>query len=214
MKLKQLKKHYFILVVVLVAGILLALQIRSFKEVEALVERTDAKTVLSQLRIFQLANEELSSQLGEEEKVLADLQSRVANESIESELDRMRLLAGKNVVYGPGIEITFDQSIDSFWITDLLGQLSAVGAESIAFNDVRLTHVTAGFRKVGTGIVMRKTFLRPPYRITAIGPTKELREAIAQHGGIIERIEKAYTGIKILVTERERISIPPIPEPQ
>ena len=206
-----MNKKAFLVSVVLM-GVLLSLQVRSFKKVTSLIERGDEKNVLSQLRLFQRANEELRSQVQSEEKALDETRTKISQESLEDELKTLRALSGEEAVFGEGIEVSFDRAVNSFWVTDMIAQLVSSGAEAVAINDRRVTTATAGLRDVGGGFLMRNEFLRPSFHLSIIGPRKELRDAIGQNGGLIDRLQKAYPGITVFVTEKERLFIPSLPQ--
>lgn len=197
-----------IIIVAVIAGILLILQIRSFKKVDMLFERSEQKVVLAELRTFQVANQQLREHLEEAETALADTRSRLAQQTIDEEIDRLKLLSGEVAVKGEGVELTLNIPVEAFWISDLIAQLVTSGAEAIAVNDVRLTSATAGFRLVGNGLLMRRRFLRSPIRIAAIGPSSELQKAVAINGGILDRIKKSYKNLTVMLVQRENIVIP------
>lgn len=200
-------KKVFIITTVAI-GILLAVQIRSFKKIEFLIQRSEPATILAELRTLQIANAQLKEHLEESEKALAERRSKIASETIEEEINRLTLLSGEKAVAGEGIEITLSGSPKAFWISDLLAQLLSAGAEAVAFNDIRLTVRTMGFKSTGGGLLMRNHFLRPPLRITVIGPRKELKEAIGAVGSIIDRMKNDNPGLTVLLAERAKIIIP------
>lgn len=201
-----------LIITALIMGVLLSFQIRSFKKVESVIQRSRPTSILAELRTFQLANEQLRTHLSEEEQVLNDINSKLTKEAIEDEITRLRALSGTQEVYGEGIELTFNQAVPEYWMSDLVAQLVGAGAEGVAINDVRLTAKTGGFRTVNGGIVMGKEFLRAPFRVSAIGPQKEVKQAVAQAGGIIDKMEAAYPGLVILVTTKDKVAIPALPE--
>ena len=200
-------------IIAIITGILLILQIRSFKEVEFLIQRSGSVGILSELRTLQLANVQLKSILIEKEKGLEDMQKKVSASSIlENEINRLRSLSGEVVVSGPGIEIIFSTDIQAFWISDIIAQLVSAGAEAIAINDIRLTDKTAGFRNVGGGLLMRRNFILPPIKITAIGNKQTLAQAINQNGGILTNIKNSVSKLKVSLTEYDKIVIPALNE--
>lgn len=201
------KLHIFIIVTVF-AGFLLALQIRSFKKVESFIQRSQTANIFAELRVFQVANSELRNVLEDEKKSFTEINSQVANKTIDDEITRLEILAGTKDIAGEGIILTLSSVVKEFWISDLIAQLVSAGAEAIAINDIRLVSATAGLRTVGEGLVMRSHFLKPPLRLTAIGPKLQLRQSIAQNNGIIDRIERAYPALKILITEQDKIILP------
>lgn len=201
-------KKLFIATAVII-GILLAIQIRSFKKVDLLLQRSGRGNLMHELKVFQVANQNLRDHITEAKKTLIDMQSKITTQTVDEEIKQLRLLASEDTVSGEGIEITIPVSIDAFWIIDLIAQLRAIGAEAVALNDIRYISSTAGIRQIKpSGLLMRRTFLRPPFRISAIGPSRELKNALTQSGGILNRIEQNHPGLKILVAQREKIEIP------
>ncbi|PIQ78571.1 hypothetical protein COV82_00175 [Candidatus Peregrinibacteria bacterium CG11_big_fil_rev_8_21_14_0_20_46_8] len=203
-----MNKNKAIILIAIIIGVLLALQYRSFREIELLVQRTEPENIFTELRVFQVANKQLRANLDVTKRALDETQSKLSREAIDEEIQRLKLLSGEQTVSGEGIEVTFDAAVKTFWLNDLISQLVVTGAEAVAINDVRLLDRTAGFRDIGDGILMRRYFLRPPFKITAIGPRTEMQSAIAQSGGIVDRIEDANPTLKIIVAEREKIIIP------
>lgn len=198
-----------LLIIAVITGILLILQIRSFKEVEFLIQRSGSVGILSELRTLQLANAQLESILVEKEKGLEDMQKKVsAGVIIENEINRLRSLSGETKVSGQGIKIIFSADIPAFWISDIAAQLISAGATAIAINDIRLTDKTAGFRNVGGGLLMRRNFILPPIKITAIGHKLTLAQAINQNGGILNNIKNSVSKLKVSLTEHDEITIP------
>lgn len=203
-----MKKRTVFTAIAFILGIFLSLQIRSFQKIDLLTTRAKPGDIFAEMRVLQIANAELRAQLEEEEKALSEMKSALANRALEESMDRLRILSGEEPVAGEGIEITFPRSVKEFWLTDLIAQLVSSGAEAVALNDIRLTEQTAGFRDLGTGLLMRKYFFKPPIRLSVIGPRKELKQSVAQEGGILKRMEKAHPGLKITVEEKEKIVMP------
>lgn len=201
-----------LVITAVIVGFLLALQIRSYREVKLIFERSEPQEILSELRVLQVANQQLRDNLGEAEAVLENTRSKIAQEAIEEKINRLRLLSGTEAVAGEGIDITLSSVAKAYWLSDLIAQLVSAGAEAIAINDIRLTARTAGFRSVSGGLLMHDRFLRPPLRITAIGPSERLQKAIAPQGGIIDRMENSEKGLTILLAKRDTIIIPALTE--
>ena len=195
-----MKKGSFFIAVTVVVGILLGLQVRSFRKVAFLAERASPGDIIGELRVFQIANEKLRDQIKEEGKKFEELNPRLASAAAE-EIEHLKLLSGEESVSGEGIEVTLGGEVQEFWIIDLIAHLVSGGAEAISVNGVRLVNSTAGFRSVGGGLVMRRHFLRPPFHIVAIGPRSTLKQSVSQTGGILDRIQNAYIGMQVIVSE-------------
>lgn len=202
-------KKVFI-ITALIIGIFLALQVRSFKNVERIVQRSKPIDILGQFRTFQIANEELRFQLTEGEKTLEEIHSKISSEALEEEIKNLRLLSGEYPVSGEGIELTLNSTVPEFWMTDLIAQLVTIGAEAIAINNIRLTPRTGGLRTVGRGLLMRRYFFKPPLRMSVIGPSKDLHQILSQRGGIIDRMEESNQGLSVLLQPMGTVLIPQI----
>lgn len=196
----------------LLIGVFLALQVRSFQKVEFLVQRSGPESVFEELRIFQIANQQLKSQLEESDRLLQDIQSKIAGQTVEEELVRLQALSGLEPVFGEGIEIVMNASLPAYRLSDLIAQLVAAGAEAVAVNDIRLTPATAGLRDVAGGLLMGRHFFKPPYRIDIIGPRQDLRLSVGQNGGLLDRIQSATPGLTITLAEKQTVAIPKLPE--
>lgn len=201
-----------LIITAVIVGIFLALQVKSFQKVEFLLQRSGPESVFEELRVFQIANQQLRTQLEESAKNLEDIQSKITSQAVEAELLRLQLLSGEQEVSGQGIEIILNTSVPAYRIADLITHLVAAGAEAIAINDIRFTPQTAGLRDVGGGLLMRRYFLKAPFRISVIGPKQELKLSISQSGGFLDRLQNSYSGLRITMTEREKIIIPELPE--
>lgn len=108
--------------------------------------------------------------------------------AIQSDLDRLGLLAGTTAARGGGLVVTLSDSplaeedpsaSADFRIQDIDLQLVAnelwnAGAEAIAINGQRIVGTTA-IRTAGEAILVNFKVLSSPYRIEAIGPSKTLR---------------------------------------
>lgn len=186
----------------------MALQYRSYRRVEALVLRSEPVDILTEVRISQIANKELRADLELADKRLAEVQSNIAQQSIEDEFKRLELLSGDVAVTGEGIEITIDSVIPAFWLTDLITQLVNGGAEAVSLNAKRVLPDTAGFRDVSDGLLMRSFFLKPPFTIAAIGPRDQMHKSITQGGGIVDRLSLASSNAKIIVAKSDVVIIP------
>lgn len=193
-------------VVIVITCALLVVQSRSYSAAKKNGTVT-SKNILSEVSVFQLANQETRNAVLKEQKKIDELSSQLASESVAKEIATLRIAAGLEAVTGEGIEVTIDKSVPAFWIVDLLAQLTSSGAEVIAINGNRYLDRTAGLRDVSGGLLMRSVFLRPPYTVTVIGPQVELRNTVSQTGGFVDRIKKTIPDLRVIVAQRESIVI-------
>ncbi len=193
-------------IIILITCTLLVVQARSYRDAKNSGVVT-SKNIISEVSVFQLANQEMRKTVADEHKKIDILSSQLAEQSIVREIDALRLAAGLEAVTGEGIEVTIDKSVPAFWVVDLLAQLTSSGAEVLAINGNRYLDRTAGLRDVSGGLLMRSNFLRPPYTISVIGPQIDLRNAVSQTGGFVDRIKKAFPDLKVIVAQRDSIVI-------
>lgn len=194
-------------VTALIMGILLSLQVRSFRSVAGIVERADRRSVLAELRTLQLANEDLREQIREEDEAVTALKTRISQDALDEEVEILKTLSGHYPVQGQGVQIIIPSAVEAFWLNDLVAHVVSFGGEAVALNGIRLAPETAGMRATAGGILLRDAFLKPSFTIDVIGPKSQLRESIIERGGIVDRIEKAYPGLRIDVHEKDIVAI-------
>lgn len=193
----------------LIMSALFVIQLRSYVQNEE-VQQYSKRDSLSELSVFQAANNELKVQLKQENDRIAELKSQLSKASFEGEIATLKLISGTEPVVGDGIEIVVDKAIPAYWITDMIAQLTSAGAEVIAINGKRYIDRTAGLRDVAGGLLIHSEFTLPPYTITAIGPQNDLRDSIAQPGGLIDRLKKHSKNTKVIVGLRNKLVIGPV----
>ncbi len=197
--------------VFMVLGFMISVQFKTterqktihFERVEDLSERL--KTVETE-----------KAQLEEE---LASLRENGSTGLMDSELERISILAGTTAVEGQGIEIVLDDSAipvtagenpNLYIIHDedllrVLNELRAAGAEAISLNDQRILSISE-VRCAGPTVSVNNVRSAPPYNIKAIGNSKNLVSALRLRGGVIETFE--FWGIQTKITTSDNIHIP------
>lgn len=134
---------------------------------------------------------------------------KVALDDARQSLRDLQVLAGTTQVQGPGVSLTLSDARGRVgWevFLDLVQELRDAGAEAIAVNDARIVASSwigpaeAGVTVDGEGVV-------PPYRIEAIGPPADLREALDIPGGPLSLIQ-AQVDVRVSVQESERLVLP------
>lgn len=140
--------------------------------------------------------EELRSQHAK----LSDTVRRLTNElgdtsvnPVTKQAEELRGPAGLDPVSGPGVTITLDDAPEEIQDTadtdidnlvvhqqDLQAVANALwagGAEAMSIQGQRVISTT-GIRCVGNSVVLNDVPYAPPYRISAIGPTTDMLEAV------------------------------------
>lgn len=89
----------------------------------------------------------------------------------------------------------------------IVNQLRTGGAEAIAVNGRRLTELSE-IVTAGQHIVVNKAAIAPPYKIAAIGPADDMKEALALRGGVVEVLQ--FYGIEVKAQESASLSVPAV----
>lgn len=140
-------------------------------------------------------------------------------ETMQKELQNIRMMAGLEPVTGPGVEITmdnikldnqtdYDPNLFSITYEDLLrlvNELRAAGADAISINGQRIVSISE-IRSAGKFIDVNLTRLSSPYRIKAIGDPDKLESSLKIKNGIVDTLRE--WGIEITVERSEEITVP------
>jgi uncharacterized protein YlxW (UPF0749 family) len=135
----------------------------------------------------------------EVDRLTEDLGSADAGQQ-QAKADALRGPAGLEPVHGPGVTITLDDAPDSAIaaigdgdvspllvhqqdIQAVANALWAGGAEAMTIQGQRVV-ATTGIKCVGNTVVLHGVPYSPPYRISAIGPTDQMRSAVYSDGHI------------------------------
>lgn len=146
------------------------------------------------------------------------LRGQLKNYDRDSELERVRMIAGLTDVEGPGIEILLSDKKDIakgeepvFFIVHydqlegVVNELFAAGAEAVEVNGERIVSTT-GFSCVGTTILVDTKRMAPPYIIKAIGDPQTLENALMIRGGYVEQ-QILQWGLEFQVSEKDKVLV-------
>jgi len=93
-------------------------------------------------------------------------------------------------------------------LQSVVNALWAVGAEAVSINGQRLTALSA-IRSAGQAILVDYRPLSPPYRILAVGDSKNLSTGFSQHAGGRDLVYLADNfGIRYTIAQVSRLSLP------
>ena len=215
-------RYISIAVVSVVLGLMLAMQFRSTvagqnQNAGVPFDRAQELTVeIRQLEkekdALQLESDDLTYKLN-----LANKGQAQAVQAINSELNKVRMMAGMLPVKGTGVEVVLDNRSDGrgpdenlFAVRDddilkVLNELRGAGAEAMSINGVRVV-ATSEIRLAGSFINVNLTRVLPPYRIEAIGDQYTLKSSLEISGGVVEYLKGME--IKVSVEKKNEISIP------
>ncbi len=215
-----------IIIASVVLGFLLTVQFRSTL---ARVPSREQGRLVTADAIRQLENEQrqLKERIGTLRAQIAALQHEAGSDLAavgitEADLDRLRLTAGLQTVYGPGVVAILDDStrpigaaddandfiVHDYELRDVVNLLWLAGAEAIAINGERLVSITSLYC-VGSTILVNDTRLSPPYEIRAIGDPAALQEALQNPRNLAKFRTKIRTyGVQFRVTEQKDTLVP------
>lgn len=142
---------------------------------------------LEELRAEQAA-------LAEQVDALTAALGETSSSSVQQQAEALRGPAGLDPVSGPGLTITlsdapeavqdtaegddiYDLVVHQQDIQAVANALWAGGAEAMTIQDQRVVSTT-GIRCVGNSVVLHDVPYAPPYRISAIGPTGDMLDAL------------------------------------
>ena len=213
-----------ITVVSVVLGLMLAMQFRSTVSAQnqnAGVPFDRAQELTVEIRQLEKEKDALLQETDDLTYKLnqANKGQTQAVEAINSELKKVRMMAGMLPVKGPGVEVVLDnrskangQGPDEnlFAVRDddilkVLNELRGAGAEALSINGVRVV-ATSEIRLAGSYINVNLTKVLPPYRIEAIGDQNMLKSSLEISGGVVEYLKGME--IKVTVEKKKEINIP------
>lgn len=207
----DLKARIVVGLVFVVLGFMLSVQFKT----------TERQKTIHYERVEDLS-ERLKSVEAEKEQLEDELDNLRKNGSgalVDSEMERLMLLAGTTEVRGKGVEIVLDDSsipsragenpnlyiIHDEDLLRVLNELRAAGAEAISLNDQRIMAMSE-VRCAGPTVSVNNVRSAPPYTIKAIGDPKNLNSALRLRGGVVETFE--FWGIQVKINTSDDIHIP------
>lgn len=199
-------KKTFILVIGITVGFLAILQWRSYENIRTLTIRGSESDIDHEIAILITTNQSLRDELTKLETQKSELNtSYLAYQRIKDNLSQSEILAGQVDVAGEGISITLNLTPTLAELTDLLNEISQLGAEAIALNGTRLTNQTAGLSAYNEKIVFNGQVLSVPFRIDAIGNAFVLKEGVDQTDSTLQSIRKRGKDNDVTVLTAEKI---------
>lgn len=139
-------------------------------------------------------------------------------QTINTELQDLKFLAGLTPVKGPGLIITLDDNrnkplgepdsdlyiVHDYDLRNLVNELMAGGAEAIAINDQRITSRTA-IRCVGPSTMINGQPTAAPFIVTVIGSPKDLEGVMNIPNGVGDILRM---GVKVRIERGQNLEAP------
>lgn len=190
-------------------GFFITTQDRSFDNINEIILRDNQSNIFQEIMILKEKNEDLGVEIAELNSTLEQLADQnLALFAIQEEIYKYQKLIGESPIFGPGLEVTIDGKISTPWIIDLLNELLSTGAQAVSLNGIRITNSSVGFDVLPQGqILLDGTILSQPFVFGAIGESSTIINVLELPGGIFDRFEAAFPGLKIETEKKEFIQM-------
>lgn len=202
-------KKALILLSTLLLGFFLVIQLRSFATVNEIIFRDQESNVFQEIQILKDKNDDLNDEVLELEKTISQLADQnSALQAIDDEIAKYKKLSGDFSIFGPGITVTLEGNISTAWVIDLINEFFNSGAQAVSINGIRITNKTVGFDTLPQGqILLNGSILSPPYSFDVMGESEVLMTILELPGGIFERLQSNFPGLKIDMMRKEVIQM-------
>ncbi|MCL6638308.1 MAG: DUF881 domain-containing protein [Firmicutes bacterium] len=199
---------------------MLAMQFRVTRDIQENDAVRRAQDLSGEVARMKKERDALQSQVNSLRSRMDAMTAGPQGTQLKQEMDRAGLLAGMTELYGPGVEVTLNDSsvalkpgenpnlyvLHDEDVLRVLNELKAAGAEAISMNGERLL-ATTEIRCIGPTIVMNKNKrLAPPYVITAIGNPDTMENSLKMKGGVAETLQ--FWGIQVAVKKMPQVTVP------
>ena len=197
----------------LLLGFLLVTQYQSYRYASEELGRSSSLNYVGQLKLLLQSNEQLKADLAALQTELDGSSSVADNERLlRAEIEKYRLLAGTEVVQGPGIRIKLDLDLEEIWLVDLVNELYLAGAQAVSLNGIRLLG-TEGLQQVveqdQLALKLGELKLPKPYILEAIGKSETLYNYLTNYDSVLKRIQNNFAGpeTELVLSKQERVEM-------
>ncbi len=202
------KQKIIVFVTSLIVGIMIFSQYRTYQKISTNEIREPESNLFRVINVYLKTNEELQNEAEKLENEIKDYENEYSRlQSFEKALEQNELLAGETKAQGPGIKLTLTRTVNTLGLVDLVNELWNVGAEVVAVNGLRITETQSGFADIGEMVTLNGVPLNAPLVIEAIGESTAIVKALEQSGGIISRLQKKDSQLRVNLEEMENITI-------
>jgi len=202
------KQKIIVFITSLIVGIMIFSQYQIYQKIGSNEIREAESNVLSVINVTLKTNKALESETEKLENEIQNYENEYSRlHSLEKNLEHNKLFAGETKTKGSGIKLTLTKTINTLGLVDLVNELWNVGVEVVAINGLRLTENQSGFADIGEMVTLNGIPLNTPLVIEAIGESSAIVKALEQSGGIISRLQKKDSQLKVNLQEVEDIVI-------
>lgn len=195
-----MNKNGLLLIVMIVFGFLLVQQLQVGGRIEQVTDPAKSNAISVEVAELIKGNKKLQEELQtlQDQKLSLSESSSSTSQtdaSLSEQSKELKILTGETDITGPGVEITFDKSLQLTQLVDLINALRNIGAEAISVNDTRIIGSTHISSTLGTA----------PITVRAIGNKDVLHDSLLRRGGIMEQI-----GSDGQATTKDSLDIPAV----
>jgi uncharacterized protein YlxW (UPF0749 family) len=200
--MKNNRWHIPITVVFLFLGILLSLQFYAQNRFASDLSMQKTENLIAMVRNFSDKRHNLALEIIDLENQLkpqlaSQQDDKKLTESINLEMDKLRIVNGTTPLKGPGLTVTFTDTMPVVYadLVLMVNELWAAGAEAISINGYRITNQSAIF-SVDDGynmyIAVDNHKLDYPIIINALGDSNNLDKGLTLPGGFVDKFLSDY----------------------
>ncbi len=212
----KLYKNIALTLVCVILGVMLSWQYESVKSnnERASLENKRLEELKDLLIAEKNNNQRLRNNLEELQKRVDEFEEAMRRDdrdekinTLTSQLERYRLLAGLKDVKGPGLIITVDDGESYVQDTDLLtlvNELKASEAQAISINEERIVAMSE-IRLAGKYIMINGRQMLPPFVVKAIADPDKLENSLRMMNGVVDYL-KGW-GLKVTIERADNIVI-------
>jgi len=213
--------HWGLVLAGLAMGLLLAVQFRLTRDlIQQTPQLQQAQTLVARVNQAREERDRLQQQADQ----LRDRLNRVVTgpqvDSLKTQVNQARILAGTVAVAGPGVEVSLNDSNQAVRpgenpnlyvlhdedVLKVINELKAAGAEALSINGQRML-ATSEIRCIGPTILTNQNHrLTPPFVIDAVGNPDTMVNALQMRGGVVEQL--SFWGIQIDIKKLAEVKIP------
>ncbi|WP_010244031.1 DUF881 domain-containing protein [Acetivibrio cellulolyticus] len=215
----KLARNLSITLICIILGVMLAWQYRSIlhNSKKQNLPNVRVETLRDELIVQKENNEDLMKRNDELQKQISKYENSQGNlnqveKNLESELGRVRLLAGLSEIEGAGVIINLEyvgeNSISETAVLSLINELKASEAQAISIEGERIVAMSE-IKKAGDYIVVNGKQMLAPFTIKAIADPEKLENSLTMLGGMVENLEYLYS-VKVTIEKKDSITIPKV----
>ncbi len=190
-------------------------QVRSQQRANQSLELRNPSDLALLIYDLQLSNGRLQAEVSalsqQQSSLSRALNTGTGTPVLQQEVVRLEIVTGEIPVHGPGVTITVAGQIGPQELQDMVNQLLAAGAESLAIDNQRVVNGSPITRHLGQ-IYVNQQAVTVPYTITAVGDPQplgliasELAAALKSTSGITMVLVRTSGNLEI------RAVLPPRP---